>query len=242
MHVVTEVDEETGALLARNAFRPDFAGRVAFADVVQRPRTLSADRLAFLGRHGSVASPAALGRVELDGVTGAAMDPCAAIDFHLEIWPRAEMEIVFLLGEAEGIDAVRKLVGKYRTCNVAQVLQEVKADWNVLLGTVQVRTPDPALDLLVNRWLLYQVLACRYWARSGFYQSGGAYGFRDQLQDVMALVHAAPEYARSISSARPRTSSSRATSSTGGTRRPVAASAPGSPTTRSGCRSSWATT
>ncbi len=95
------------------------------------------------------------------------------------------------------IDAARELVRRYREPGrAAQALQDVQARWDDLLGTVQVRTPDPALDLLVNRWLLYQVLACRYWGRSGFYQSGGAYGFRDQLQDVMALVHAAPEYAR----------------------------------------------
>ncbi len=197
MHVVTEVDEETGALLARNAFRPDFAGRVAFADVDHRPRSLTADRLSFLGRHGSVAAPSALGRIDLTAREGAALDPCAAIQVALELEPGAEVEVLFLLGEADGVDAVRKLVRHYREPGrAAQVLRDVQARWDDLLGTVQVRTPDTALDLLVNRWLLYQVLACRYWARSGFYQSGGAYGFRDQLQDVMALVHAAPEYTR----------------------------------------------
>ncbi len=197
MHVVTEVDSETGALLARNAFRPDFAGRVAFADVDRRPRTLSADRLSFLGRHGSVANPSALGRLELADREGAALDPCTAIQTAFELRPGAEAEVLFLLGEADDIDAARELVRRYREPGrAARTLQEVQSRWNDLLGTVQVRTPDPAMDLLANRWLLYQVLACRYWARSGFYQSGGAYGFRDQLQDVMALVHAAPEYSR----------------------------------------------
>jgi cyclic beta-1,2-glucan synthetase len=197
MHVVTEVDPETGALLARNAFRPDFAGRVAFADVDRRPRTLSADRLSFLGRHGSVANPAALGRLELADREGAALDPCTAIQTAFELRPGAEAEVVFLLGEVDDIDAARQLVRRYREPGrAATTLQEVQSRWDDLLGTVQVRTPDPAVDLLANRWLLYQVLACRYWARSGFYQSGGAYGFRDQLQDVMALVHAAPEYSR----------------------------------------------
>ncbi len=197
MHVATEVDPETGALLARNAFRTDFGGRVAFADVDRRPRTLGADRLAFLGRHGTVASPAALARLELADREGAALDPCAAIQAAFELRPGAEVEVLFLLGEADGIDAARDLVRRYREPGrAALALREVRSRWDDLLGTVQVQTPDPAVDLLANRWLLYQVLACRYWARSGFYQSGGAYGFRDQLQDVMALVHAAPEYAR----------------------------------------------
>ena len=197
MHVVTEVDAETGALLARNAFRSDFAGRVAFADVDRRPRTLTADRLSFLGRHGSAANPAALKRLELSGRAGAALDPCATLQVAFELEPGAWTEVLFLLGEADGLDAVRDLVRHYREPGqAARALADVQARWDGLLGAVQVRTPDPALDLLANRWLLYQVLACRYWARSGFYQSGGAYGFRDQLQDVMALVHAAPEETR----------------------------------------------
>src|SRR6185312_8350851 len=152
MHVVTEVDEETGALLARNAFRPDFADRVAFADVDRRPRSLAADRLSFLGRHGSVAAPTALGRVELAARTGAALDPCAAILAPLELGPGAEAEVVFLLGEAEGLDAARALIGRYRQPGrVAEALREVRARWDELLGTVRVNTPDRAFDFLVNR-------------------------------------------------------------------------------------------
>jgi cyclic beta-1,2-glucan synthetase len=197
MHVVTEVDTETGALLARNAFCPDFAGRVAFADVDRRPRTLTADRLSFLGRHASVAAPAALGRLELSSRAGAAVDPCAALQVGFELEPGGAAEVLFLLGEAEGVDAARDLVRRYREPGrPARALEAVRARWDDLLGAVRIRTPDPAVDLLANRWLLYQVLACRYWARSGFYQSGGAYGFRDQLQDVMALIHAAPEQTR----------------------------------------------
>ncbi len=197
MHVVTEVDAETGALLARNAFRTDFSARVAFADVDRRPRTVSADRLSFLGRHGSVANPAALGRLQLADREGAALDPCAALQTVLELPPGAEAEVVFLIGEADDADSARALARRYREPGrAAQALRDVKAGWDDRLGTVQVRTPDAALDLLANRWLLYQVLACRYWGRSGFYQSGGAFGFRDQLQDVMAMVHAAPEITR----------------------------------------------
>jgi cyclic beta-1,2-glucan synthetase len=196
-HVVTEVDPESGALLARNAFRADFASRVAFADVDRRPRTLTADRAEFLGRHGSPASPAGLALVELSGRVGAALDPCSAIQAKLDVAPGEEAEVVFLLGEAEDLDAARALLHRYREPGRARAaLDEVKGLWDGILSAVQVRTPDPGMDLLLNRWLLYQVLSCRVWARSAFYQSGGAFGFRDQLQDVMALVLASPGEAR----------------------------------------------
>ena len=195
MHVVTEVDAETGALLARNAFRTDFAGRVAFADVDRRPRTLTADRTEFLGRHGSVAAPAALGRSRAVRARRRRARP-----LRRHPGPRSSSSPAprprSSSCSARPTTSTRPatLVRRYREPGrAAQALEEVKARWDDLLGTVQVRTPDPALDLLVNRWLLYQVLACRFWGRSAFYQSGGAYGFRDQLQDVMALVHAAPE-------------------------------------------------
>jgi cyclic beta-1,2-glucan synthetase len=197
MHVVTEVDAGTGALLARNAFRSGGSKRVAFADVDRRPRTVTANRLTFVGRHGSLAAPAAMSRLNLAEQVGAGIDPCAAIRVHFDLRPGAEAEVVFLIGEADDADTARALVRRYREPGrVAQTLSDVKAGWDERLGAVQVRTPDRALDLLANRWLLYQVLACRFWARSGFYQSGGAYGFRDQLQDVMGLVHAAPEITR----------------------------------------------
>ncbi|MBX6313467.1 MAG: glycosyl transferase family 36, partial [Isosphaeraceae bacterium] len=197
MHVVTEIDPETGALLARNAFRTDFAGRVTFVDVDRRPRTLTADRIEFLGRHGSVDAPAALGRVELSGRVGAALAPCAAIQAKFDLAPGESTEITFLLGEAEGLDDAHRLWRRYREPGrAAAALEEAKGSWERLLTTVQVRTPDPALDLLLNRWLLYQVQSCRVWGRSAFYQSGGAFGFRDQLQDIMALVYAAPDEAR----------------------------------------------
>jgi cellobiose phosphorylase len=197
MHIDSEIDAETGALLARNAFRTDFGARVAFADVDRRPRTLTADRAEFVGRHGSMMAPAALTRAGLSGASGEALDPCAAIQATFDLEVGAGSEIVFLLGEADDLTAARELIKRYREDGKAvRVLEEVQARWNALLETIQVRTPEPALDLLINRWLLYQVLSCRVWGRSAFYQSGGAFGFRDQLQDVMALVHAAPEIAR----------------------------------------------
>jgi cyclic beta-1,2-glucan synthetase len=197
MQVVTGVDEASGALLARNHFRADFSQAVAFADVSRRPRSLTADRTEFLGRNGSAAGPAALENANLSGAVGAALDPCAALQTSVDLGPGAEGEVTFLLGEAAGVDEVRRLLRRYGDpFNVEAALGEVRGRWDQVLGAVQVRTPDPALDVLVNRWLPYQVLACRVWGRTAFYQSGGAYGFRDQLQDVLALVHGAPAETR----------------------------------------------
>jgi cyclic beta-1,2-glucan synthetase len=197
-NVVTEIDSATGALLARNAFNTDFASRLAFAEVNARPRTLTADRTEFLGRNGSPAAPAALGRVALTGRVEAALDPCAALQAPFTLSPGESREIVFLLGQAASIEDVRRLVQHYREAGrVQKAWEAARAGWERILGTIQVHTPDPALDLLLNRWLLYQVLSCRVWGRSALYQSGGAYGFRDQLQDVMALVHGAPDETRS---------------------------------------------
>jgi cyclic beta-1,2-glucan synthetase len=196
-YVVTEEDHDTGALLARNAYNTDFGSRVAFADVSVRPRTLTADRTEFLGRNGSAARPAALARTGLSGSTGPGLDPCAALMAPFSLRPGEEKEIVFVLGQAADIDAARGLVRRHvDPGRVQATLDAVRRRWDGILGAVQVKTPDAALDLLLNRWLLYQVLSCRVWARSAFYQSGGAYGFRDQLQDVMALVYADPAESR----------------------------------------------
>ena len=197
MHLVTEVDPETDALLARNTFRVDFADRVAFVDVNRRPRTVTADRVEFLGRHGSVAAPAAMHSVGLSGRTGAGFDPCAAIQTKFNLGPGEAAEIVFLLGEAESLGAARDLIRRYwQPDSAARAWHDVTRSWDRIFQAVQVTTPDPSFNLVMNRWLLYQVVSCRLWARSAFYQSGGAYGFRDQLQDVTALFHTSPELAR----------------------------------------------
>jgi len=197
MNVVTELDAESGALLARNAFNQDFAGALAFADVNCRPRTFTADRTEFLGRNGSPSAPAALGRTELSGRVGAGLDPCAALQVQFDLKPGETREMTFLLGQASGREAVRQLLERYREPEAVEAaLGEVTRRWQEVVGAVQVRTPDPGVDLVLNGWLLYQVLSCRVWGRSAFYQSGGAYGFRDQLQDVMALVYGAPREAR----------------------------------------------
>jgi cyclic beta-1,2-glucan synthetase len=195
--VVTEVDATSGALFARNPYRTDFADRVAFADVLQRPRTVTADRTEFLGRNRSPANAAALERQHLSGRAGAGLDPCAALQVHFEIDAGAEWDVVFILGEAADPVAARMLLQRYREPGrVHDALAAVRRFWDEVLGAVQVETPEPALDLLLNRWLLYQVLACRMWGRMAFYQSSGAFGFRDQLQDCLALVYATPSLTR----------------------------------------------
>jgi cyclic beta-1,2-glucan synthetase len=198
LHVVTSRDPETGTLFARNAFRQEFAQRVAFLDLESGgPKTLTGDRMEFLGRNGSLVRPAAMRRSSLSGRTGAALDPCGAIQVEVLLAPSETRTITGLLGDAVDGDAARALVRKYRdAATVADALRQAVGFWDRLLGTLAVKTPDRALDVMVNRWLPYQALACRVWGRSAFYQSSGAFGFRDQLQDVMALLLSAPRLAR----------------------------------------------
>jgi len=198
MHVVTERDEESGALFARNAYNTDFAGRTAFFDVDELADcSYCGDRGAFLGRNGTLHSPAAMAVARLSGTLGAGLDPCAAIRVPLTLAAGHSREIIFRLGAGSSAEAARDRVHATRGTEAAHAaLARVQDYWQRTLGSVQVQTPDPALNVLANGWLLYQTLACRLWARSGFYQSGGAFGFRDQLQDVMALVHAQPALVR----------------------------------------------
>ncbi len=197
LQVVCTLDTESGALFARSAWSGDFAGRIAFADVGRRPRSFTTDRTEFLGRNGAAEAPAALGRERLANRAGELCDPCAALMTSLELPPGGEDEVVFLLGQAESEEQARRLVRSYGAAGRAeQALAEVQSGWDRTLGAIQVHTPDPALDLMLNRWLIYQALGCRVWGRSGFYQSGGAFGFRDQLQDAMALVYGAAREAR----------------------------------------------
>jgi cyclic beta-1,2-glucan synthetase len=195
--VITEIEPATGALFARNAWNGEFADRVAFADLGGRQTSWTGDRLEFLGRNASLDHPASLERGEkLSGKTGAGLDPCAVLQTSLELDPGERTEVLFLLGQGTGPAEARSLVERYRALSCDVLLGEVQDHWNQILGTVQVETPDPSMNLLLNRWLLYQTLSCRIWARSAFYQSGGAYGFRDQLQDVLALAVARPGLVR----------------------------------------------
>ncbi|MHB8825823.1 MAG: GH36-type glycosyl hydrolase domain-containing protein, partial [Thiobacillus sp.] len=197
MHIVTETDPHTGALFARNAYGRECANRVVFAQVSERERSVSGNRTEFIGRNGSLTRPAAMRRKRLSGRTGAGLDPCAAIQARIELAAGQEREIVFVFGAARDADEARHFIQRFGgRAGARQALEAVWGHWNHTLGAVNVDTPDPALNVLANGWLVYQTISCRLWGRSGYYQSGGAYGFRDQLQDTMALVHATPWLAR----------------------------------------------
>ncbi len=196
-YIVTELDSESNALFARNPHNPDFGGRVAFADMGERQTGWTADRREFLGRNGGYDAPAALRSDEpLSQRVGAGLDPCGVLQAEIVLEKGAEIQMVLLLGEARDEEAARTLIRKYRESDPAKVLEDVIAFWDHTLQTIQVRTPDRSMDLLVNRWLLYQTLSCRVWGRAGFYQASGAYGFRDQLQDTMALCASQPDLVR----------------------------------------------
>jgi cyclic beta-1,2-glucan synthetase len=195
--MVTEIDAETGAMLARNPWRPENGSRVAFIDLGGQQQTWTGDRTEFLGRNGALDHPAALDREgSLSNTTGAALDPCGALQTLVTLEPKTTTEIAFFLGEAGTREEARSLVTRYRTADLDEVLAAVTRHWDEVLGTIQIATPDRAMDLLVNRWLLYQTLVCRVWARSAFYQASGAFGFRDQLQDGMALAVTKPALTR----------------------------------------------
>ncbi|HSS22182.1 MAG TPA: glucoamylase family protein [Pyrinomonadaceae bacterium] len=196
-YVITEIDQAAGTLFAKNPFNNEFAGRVTFAATGEKLSSATCDRKEFIGRNGTMGRPAALRRINLSGKDGAGLDPCAALQVTIELAPHEGREVVFMLGETATKEEAQALVEEFKQAgNVNRAFEDVLAGWDSLLGAVEVKTPDRALDTLLNRWLLYQTLSCRIWARSAFYQSGGAYGFRDQLQDVMALVYSSPKLAR----------------------------------------------
>jgi len=195
--IVTEHDSTTNAIFARNAWNSEFAGQIAFADLKGLQTSWTGDRTEFLGRHGTLDRPAALeyGRY-LSGKVGAGLDPCAALQTTLILQPGQSKEVVFFLGQESSREDAVKLLQKYRSANLDAVFSEVKGQWESVLEAVQIRTPQRSMDILVNHWLLYQTLACRIWARGAFYQAGGAIGFRDQLQDVMAMIVSRRDLAR----------------------------------------------
>ncbi|HXN07538.1 MAG TPA: hypothetical protein VN944_10810, partial [Nitrospiria bacterium] len=194
--IVTEMDSKTGALFARNIWNTEFGNRIAFADLGGHQTAWTGDRTEFIGRNGSVTYPRALERgVQLSGKVGAALDPCGVLQMTLTLQPGERSEIAFFLGQAASPEEAQKLLEYYRQTNLEKNLLNVMENWNRILGTLQVKTPDRSMDIMLNRWLLYQTLSCRVWARSAFYQAGGAYGFRDQLQDIMALITANREVA-----------------------------------------------
>jgi cyclic beta-1,2-glucan synthetase len=197
MHIVTETDNQTGAMFARNAYSREFASRVVFVQLSEKEVSLTGSRTEFIGRNGSLANPVAMRRKRLSGKTGAGLDPCAALQTPITLLENEEYEFVFVCGAAHNVDEARHYLQRFSgRAGARQALDAVHEYWNHTLGAVQVETPDAALNVLSNGWLIYQTISCRLWGRSGYYQSGGAYGFRDQLQDTMALIHTTPWLAR----------------------------------------------
>ncbi len=192
------VEDGFHALMAFNPYNVEFGERHAFVATSHRVvHGLTTDRTEFLGRCGSLERPAALDRVGLSNRVEPGLDSCAVIQLHVDLPPNGSEELCFLLGEGADRDEALHLLARYSDADATTTAwQAAKTQWDEMLGTIQVATPDPAMNLLLNRWLLYQALSCRIWGRSALYQSSGAYGFRDQLQDVMALVHARPDLTR----------------------------------------------
>ncbi|MDP4150938.1 MAG: glucoamylase family protein [Bacteroidota bacterium] len=198
MHIVTSHDAETGAIFARNPYNTEFGNRICFFDAGTDARTFTADRTEFIGRNGSLRNPDALSRVRLSGRTGAALDPCGVLQVAFDLADGSEKEIIFLLGTARDRAEATSRIQEFRVAGAAhRSLDRVRAYWDKTLSAVRVETPDPSLNLLANGWLLYQTLGCRIRGRSGYYQSGGAFGFRDQLQDTLAILHTEPDHVRS---------------------------------------------
>ena len=196
---VTEFDETVGAIFAHNARNSEYGTQISFSLINEGHRSFTGDRTEFIGRNGSMDAPAGMfRRTGLSGRVGAALDPCAALDLNIHLAPGEKKTITFFLGQAENRVRAREMIShlKIQFQKPEQLLEKVKSSWDQILNKVQVQTPDKAMNLMLNRWLLYQTLASRFWARTGFYQAGGAYGFRDQLQDVMALTVSQPKIAR----------------------------------------------
>ena len=193
----TRYDATSGALFAQNFFAPDFTNRVAFSWISETVASYTARRDHFVGRNGDLEAPAAARTAQLSGATGAGYDPCAALRCAITLEPDETHDVVVLLGAAENDAAARELIARYASPNVASAAIREAADaWNGRLSVITARTPDAEFDAMLNRWSLYQALSCRMWGRSALYQSSGAYGFRDQLQDSMALVYAEPSITR----------------------------------------------
>jgi cyclic beta-1,2-glucan synthetase len=197
MHIHTEVDPASGALFAKNQYSTEFNNRVAFFDVDYLEKTFTGDRTEFIGRNGNLQNPEAMSRLKLSGKTGLALDPCGAFQVPFFLADGEEQEIIFRLGAGKDSGEASSIAIQFRGANAAtDALEKVKKYWEQTIGALHVETPDAAINIITNGWLTYQTLSSRLWGRSGFYQSGGAFGFRDQLQDVMSLLHTRPELAR----------------------------------------------
>ena len=195
--IVTKIDSKSGALFAQNPWSNDFGERIAFLDMNGLQSSWTGDRAEFIGRDGSLDRPAALSEgAQFSNRVGAGMDPCGGLKSNVRLGPVETVELDIFLGQGASRQQATDLILKYRRSDLNQIFAKVLEQWDRILGVVQVKTPDRAFDVLTNRWLLYQALSCRVWARAGFYQASGAFGFRDQLQDVMSLCISRPDIAR----------------------------------------------
>ncbi len=196
-YICTDIDEESGTFLIKNSYNTDFPARIAFMDASENIKDYTGNREAFLGSKGDLYTPEGLKKERLSNEIGAGLDPCGAIQIIVEMQEQEEKEMVFLFGQSKDKQEMVSLIEKYKDINNCKnALKEVQDKWEKTLGKIQVKTPDLSMDLLMNYWLLYQNISCRIWARSAFYQSGGAFGFRDQLQDSMNALYALPETTR----------------------------------------------
>lgn len=196
-YILTETDPVSGAIIARNNYNHEFAKRISFLHISGSQKNYTCDRKEFIGRNGNYLKPSALYRQGLSARKGIGLDPCGALQTIVEIESQKEIDIIILLGQEDSLEQAQKLILKYKELsNCEKAFMEMQESWNKILNTIQVKTPESILNLMLNKWLLYQAIVCRFWARSAFYQSGGAYGFRDQLQDCMAFLYTMPETAR----------------------------------------------
>jgi cyclic beta-1,2-glucan synthetase len=194
---VTELDAETNAIFAYNPRSNEYGHKISFAAFRDGHDSFTADRTEFIGRNGALDAPGSLFKeAGFSKTVGANLDPCAAFQTHIELEADEETELVFFVGQANSREEARAIISKLRNQSLAAMLSTVQKNWDEILEKVQVETPDLSMDLMLNRWLLYQTTVCRFWARAAFYQAGGAFGFRDQLQDVMALMVSQPTRAK----------------------------------------------
>ena len=195
--ITTTYDEPSGTICASNGYSDEFSRRIAFAHASDRPCSATGHRLTFIGRNGSLARPDALRHLTLEPQFGAGLDPCAVLHLQVVLSPGESRRILFVIGQGSDHEHVERLIGRHGSVDAGvMALERVQASWRTTLDTIQVRTPDDSFDVLINQWLVYQDVSCRLWTRAGYYQPGGAFGFRDQLQDVLALLLTRPDLAR----------------------------------------------
>ncbi|MBV8803171.1 MAG: cyclic beta 1-2 glucan synthetase, partial [Gammaproteobacteria bacterium] len=201
MHIATELSD-SGAILAQNHYNADFGQRTAFFQAVTSKlnvikRSYTGDRMEFLGRNGSLQMPSALRYQSLSNKVGAGLDPCAAIQLTFDLPPGETRDVIFMLGAGENKTEAETLLSNYHSLIAAKnAFKNVQQCWDDKINILRINTPDQSFNLLANGWLLYQILSSRLWGRTGYYQSSGAFGFRDQLQDAMSLTKVAPKLFR----------------------------------------------